>query len=232
MNSITAAVLGDVSDPFFTSPATALNWKFPSYSTPGVGGTLTNMSGQVKQPVAAAASFLGTSPRSAAWTNAGPGGTELESDEVNGIGSALYLSNLTKVTDDVARMLSAQIRSRNDGTLKGDNMNATTINGTVYGNVTFVHVWWGWVLWPVIESVLAALLLVCTITVTGSRTQPQLMTSALGLVYHGLDDQTVSHIQESLLGRQETRGALGEVTRILVVRLTDDGDRGRRFVRV
>lgn len=176
--------------------------------------------------------FLGTSLRSEAYINAGLGGTELESPESNGIGSALYLSNLTKVTEDVARVLSAQIRSASYGTLKGENMNATTINGTVYGTVTFVHVWWGWVLWPLIESVLAALLLICTITVTASRTQPQLMTSALGLVYHGLDDQAVSHIQERLLGRQETRGALGEVTRDVVVRLTDDGDRGRRFVKV
>ncbi|ROW11080.1 hypothetical protein VMCG_01103 [Cytospora schulzeri] len=177
-------------------------------------------------------SFLGTSLRAEAYINSGLGGTELESGESNQIGSALYLSNLTKVTDDVARMLSTQIRSRNDGTSKGDNMDATAINGTVYGTVTFVHVWWGWVLWPLAESVLAALLLVCTIAVTKSRTQPQLMTSALGLVYHGLDDQTVSHIQESMLGRQETRGALAEVTRDVVVVLADDGERGRRFVRI
>lgn len=177
-------------------------------------------------------SFLGTSLGANAYINAGLGGTELESGESNQIGSALYLSDLAKVTDDVARMLTAQIRSRNDGTLKGDNMDAAAINGTVYGSVTFVHVWWGWVLWPVVESVLAALLLVCTIAVTGSRTQPQLMTSALGLVYHGLDDQTVSYIWEGMVGRQETRGALGEVTRDVVVRLADDGDRGRRFVRI
>lgn len=187
--------------------------------------------------------YLIKSLKSEAYVNAGMGGTELEPGESNQIGTALYLSNLTRVADDTARQLSAQIRSRNgeggatstsastSTSSDGDNMNATAITGTVYGSVTFVHVRWGWVVWPVAESALAGLLLVCTIVVTRSKTQLQLKTSALGLAYHGLDEQTVSHIREAVAGGQETKWALVKAAKGVVVMLADDGERGRRFVR-
>ncbi|KAF2811957.1 uncharacterized protein BDZ99DRAFT_461906 [Mytilinidion resinicola] len=105
------------------------------------------------------------------------------------VGSALdwggYLgsTNLSAFTENLAATLTTQIR--NAPSAGGDNANATTFRGTAQASTTYVEVRWQWLILPVAETLLTAVLFVISVAMT--RHLPLLKTSVIALLSHGLD---------------------------------------------
>ncbi|KAK7946109.1 uncharacterized protein PG986_010430 [Apiospora aurea] len=95
------------------------------------------------------------------------------------LGYALMNSPFDKVSSDLAAALSNQIRSADPG----DNYNATTVTGKAEYDETYIRVRWPWMILPLVEVVLAALLLVASIIVTGGM--PLWKTSGLAFLVSG-----------------------------------------------
>ncbi|TGJ83165.1 hypothetical protein E0Z10_g5594 [Xylaria hypoxylon] len=98
------------------------------------------------------------------------------------VGEFMLYADLAKMTRNIEETLSNQIRSSSPG----DNGWAEMWAGQAFYEETYWHVNWSWILLPVIEVLLAASLLVISITFT--RDQPLFKSSALALLYHGFDD--------------------------------------------
>ncbi|KAK8023594.1 hypothetical protein PG993_011660 [Apiospora rasikravindrae] len=95
------------------------------------------------------------------------------------LGYALMNSPFDKVSSDLAAALTNQIRSADPG----DNYNATTVRGKAEYNETYIRVRWPWMILPLVEVVLAALLLLASIIVTGGM--PLWKTSGLAFLVAG-----------------------------------------------
>ncbi|RYC59420.1 hypothetical protein CHU98_g6781 [Xylaria longipes] len=98
------------------------------------------------------------------------------------VGEYMLYADLANVTRNVEETLSNQIRSSSPG----DNGWAEMWPGQAFYEETYWQVHWYWILLPVTEVLLAASLLAVSITV--SRAQPLFKSSALALLYHGLDN--------------------------------------------
>jgi len=130
------------------------------------------------------------------------------------MGLALYMSDLDKVTQDMAAFLSSQIRSPG-------NHNATVISGQAYQMDTFIVVRWGWLAVPLVETLAVAVLLGITMLITERSRHPRLKTSALGALFHGLDETAQRQLGDNLSGR-ETSESLERSARHVVVGMGQD----------
>ncbi|KAK7973418.1 hypothetical protein PG988_007552 [Apiospora saccharicola] len=95
------------------------------------------------------------------------------------LGYVLMNSPMDKVWFNIAASLSNQIRSADPG----DNYNATTVEGKASYEETYIRVRWPWMILPLVEITLAALLLVASIIITGSV--PLWKTSGLAFLVSG-----------------------------------------------
>ncbi|KAI1388617.1 uncharacterized protein F4822DRAFT_251625 [Hypoxylon trugodes] len=106
----------------------------------------------------------------------GAGGSNTTID----ITSFLYDADLKAVGYNIAEEITNQLRQSNPG----DNPNATMIEGDAYMQETYMVVRWGWLALPLLETLIAAGLLVLSIYL--SYGQPLLMTSNIALLLHPL----------------------------------------------
>ncbi|KAK8109469.1 hypothetical protein PG999_007606 [Apiospora kogelbergensis] len=95
------------------------------------------------------------------------------------LGYALLHTPLETVTNNLATALTNQIRSVDSG----DNYNVATVKGNAVYNETFIRVRWPWLMLPLMEIALSALLLAASIIATGGM--PLWKTSGLALLVSG-----------------------------------------------
>ncbi|KAI1496874.1 hypothetical protein F5X99DRAFT_424102 [Biscogniauxia marginata] len=92
---------------------------------------------------------------------------------------------------------------------------------------TYWHVRWGWITLPVMEVLLAALLLAITIMWTSN--QPLFKSSALALLYHGFDRHDEA---ESLLEEQDSMDELEDMVKGIGVEFKKAENGVLKFVRI
>ncbi|KAI1654098.1 hypothetical protein F4813DRAFT_382871 [Daldinia decipiens] len=116
-------------------------------------------------------------------------------------GEFMYHANLTNFTKNIEDTLSNQIRS----SAPGDNRDALTWPGQAFHQETYWHVHWPWIILPVAEVLITAVLLSVSIVLT--RNQPLLKSSPLALLFHPLDgyggDEPVHSMRESIGNLEE-----------------------------
>ncbi|KAF6814880.1 hypothetical protein CPLU01_14301 [Colletotrichum plurivorum] len=100
------------------------------------------------------------------------------------------------IADRLSLTLTNQMRSK----LNGDNANATMKSGKVFKETLFISVRWPWLLLPLFETALTAVLLLVSIFMT--RRDPLLKSSTTALMVYPLEgweriETTVSHPQNS-----------------------------------
>lgn len=139
----------------------------------------------------------------------------------------LYSADPAELTERIAKTITSHIRSA----ATGDNQNGTTVPGQAVVSQTFIHVRWQWLMLPLIETVLAAILLVVTIVTTNRPGLPLLKTSNIGLLFHGLEGWVAGETSSFMEGK-ETAEKLETAAQSMVVRLARDDDERLRFVQV
>ncbi|KAI0190742.1 hypothetical protein EV127DRAFT_364920 [Xylaria flabelliformis] len=103
----------------------------------------------------------------------------------------LYTADIQNLTTNLATTLSNQIRSANPG----DNNNATMLRGTAYTKEIYIHVRWGWTILPTAAVFITSILLTYSILINMNR--PLFKSSAIALLFHGLDHDPVDlHIDQ------------------------------------
>jgi hypothetical protein len=141
-------------------------------------------------------------------------------------GRLLYTADLGDFTTGFAATMSNYIRSH----ATGDNANASAVVGRAYVNETFIDVRWGWLLLPLLETLVTAGLLALTIWITAGSGQPLLKSSALGLLFYGLDSWIPGGMQGRLSKGNETEEELECISKGMMVQFADDGHGRLRFV--
>jgi len=139
------------------------------------------------------------------------------------IGGFLYMSNMSDVARDFAATLTNNIRSA----APGDNVNATTVLGTAYFKETYMQVRWAWLIIPLVEAVLGAVLLVVCILFT--RKEPLLKTSLIALLVHRLD--RVTEDEMDVMQRMETAEKLEGAAEKLLVEFKRNEKGELKFIR-
>ncbi|KAI2631811.1 hypothetical protein GGR54DRAFT_581111 [Hypoxylon sp. NC1633] len=97
-------------------------------------------------------------------------------------GEFLYYANMPNFTKNLEETLTNQIRSSSTG----DNQEAVMFAGQAFYQETYWYVEWPWITLPIVEVFLTALLLLISIVFTWRH--PLLKSSALALLFHGLQD--------------------------------------------
>lgn len=97
------------------------------------------------------------------------------------LGYTYYKGDTAAVIHNIGTAISNQMRSSSPG----DNYNATVVEGTALFMETYIIVRWPWMILPLVETVLAALLLIISIVV--SQKQPLLKTSVIAYLTARLD---------------------------------------------
>ncbi|KAI1132333.1 hypothetical protein F5Y10DRAFT_294080 [Nemania abortiva] len=136
-----------------------------------------------------------------------------------------YSTDLRMVFQNIATVLSNLVRTPNTG----ENLNATVIRGQALGTETYIRVRWQWVLLPMIETILAVILLAATIIVTRRSRRPLLKSSVNGLLFHGLDGWTAADTARNLDG-EETAEKLETLAKRFKVCFRENEEYGLRFV--
>ncbi|KAI1648340.1 uncharacterized protein F4817DRAFT_71527 [Daldinia loculata] len=129
-------------------------------------------------------------------------------------GEFMYHTNLTNFTKNIEDTLTNQIRS----SAPGDNRDALMWPGQAFHQETYWRVHWPWIILPVAEVLITAVLLSVSIVLT--RNQPLLKSSPLALLFHPLDgyegDEPVHSMRESI-------GKLEELAKGVYVEFREDG---------
>ncbi|KAI0864701.1 hypothetical protein F4860DRAFT_463187 [Xylaria cubensis] len=121
----------------------------------------------------------------------------------------LYVADIQNLSTNLATTLSNQIRSANPG----DNNNATMHRGTAYTKEIYIHVRWGWTILPTAAVFITSVLLTCAILINVNR--PLLKSSALALLFHGLDNDLVGvHIDQPETAERVEHAAKGMRVRL------------------
>ncbi|KAI1868852.1 hypothetical protein JX265_006831 [Neoarthrinium moseri] len=92
-----------------------------------------------------------------------------------------YQSDIAGVLRNISNAITNQMRSSDPG----DNYNATVIQGKATFNETYIRVRWPWMILPLAETALAAVLL--AISIIMSRHQPLLKTSVIAYLTSRLE---------------------------------------------
>ncbi|KAI1276772.1 hypothetical protein F5Y07DRAFT_129259 [Xylaria sp. FL0933] len=116
----------------------------------------------------------------------------------------LYTADFQNLTVNLATTLSNQIRSTNPG----DNKNATILHGIAHTKEIYIHVRWPWTILPAATVLITSLLLAFAILV--NMKHPLFKSSALALLFHGLDDELVgTHIEQPETAERVEHAAKG-----------------------
>jgi hypothetical protein len=137
-------------------------------------------------------------------------------------GGALAKGDFPTISSNVAETLSAHVRSHNL-----DNPNATTLSGTVQFKETYVKVRWAWLILPLVETLLASLLLIGSIVI--STGHPLWKNSVTASLFHGLEGWSD---RELVVHGVDGVGALDRVAEGMTVELRRNGDGILKLVRV
>ncbi|KAJ8133398.1 hypothetical protein O1611_g219 [Lasiodiplodia mahajangana] len=149
-----------------------------------------------------------------------------QSSDFSGLCFFLYKTpNLEAVFRAVATQISNLIRVEG-----GWNMNTTTIRGEAIGTVPYIDVRWEWVSVPVLETILAVILLAMTILVAKRSRQPLLKSSVNSLIFHGLEGWTAAETAQRLRNG-EGPNTLESLSKELEVVFQENEHDGIRFVR-
>lgn len=137
-------------------------------------------------------------------------------------GYYLRRSNLSDVTQDLADTLTGLIRSN----VPGDNLNATMFKGEARYSTAFVQVRWPWIILPIAETLLTAVLLAISILLT--RHQPLLKTSVIAFLMHGLEGWSDDELE---VASPETTGSLQTIAKGMMASFEEDSQGRLRFMR-
>jgi hypothetical protein len=136
-------------------------------------------------------------------------------------GNYLYNGNMTQIASDIADTITNQIRSQNL-----DNENATFVEGDVIINETYIHVRWPWLILPLAETVLAAVLLLISILISQGR--PLWKSSALAPYIHPLQGWNEADLA---ISGYESAGSMGRLTKGMTVALDADANGHLKMLR-
>ncbi|TID20949.1 hypothetical protein E2P81_ATG05579 [Venturia nashicola] len=136
------------------------------------------------------------------------------SGSVLDFGGYLYNSNISKVIDDIAVTVTNQIRSQSQ-----DNLNATMMQGEVRVKETYVKVRWPWLILPLLETILATILLISSIIMNGKT--PLWKSSMVACLVHGLDGW---NDDELIVQGHESVGSLNRLAQGMKVTLTENDE--------
>ena len=166
-------------------------------------------------------SIIGISTYLSATLNTSVSSDSSDMEHLN-FGYYLQSSNLSDVTRDLADTLTGLIRSN----ISGDNLNATMFKGEARYNTVFVQVRWPWIILPIVETLLTAVLLAISISLT--RHQPLLKTSVIAFLMHGLEGWSDDELE---VASPETVDSLQTIAKGMTASFEEDS-RGRlRFTR-
>lgn len=143
-------------------------------------------------------------------------------NDILALGYYLNITDLKSMTENLAEGISAQMR----GKLPGDNKNLTIFGGDAFVVETYIRVRWQWMMLPLVEVVLAALLLAATIFET--RAGPLLKSSVTALLLHGLDGWDAADIRA---GHLENSDDLERRSRTMIAVFAEDEDGWLRFAK-
>ena len=141
----------------------------------------------------------------------------------------LYTADLAKFTSDLADTFTYQIMSglnTTDPADAGDNANRTVLKGEAHFNENYIEVRWPWLIVPLLETLLACILLVATIVVTWNEVI--FKTSLAALLVHGLDGWSEV---ETDVSAPETAEKLEKMTKHMSAVLEQDPGGRLKFVR-
>ncbi|KAJ9136840.1 hypothetical protein NKR23_g9547 [Pleurostoma richardsiae] len=148
-------------------------------------------------------------------------GSNFDNDSLD-LSYFLFTADIAKSTADLADTLTHQIRSN----ATGDNTNASMFSGTAFITETYIHVRWPWLILPLTETVLVAMLLVISILLT--RGQPLLKMSVIAFLVHGIEGWTPEELE---IRRPETAEKLEELSSTMRARFAEDVEGRLRFLR-
>ncbi|GAW17468.1 hypothetical protein ANO14919_069250 [Xylariales sp. No.14919] len=126
----------------------------------------------------------------------------------------LYTANFQNLTANLAATISNQIRSADPG----DNKNASTVHGIAHTKEIYIHVRWPWTILPAATVLITSMLLILAILVNVKH--PLLKSSALALLFHGLDDDFAGIHPDQL----ETAEKIEHAAKSLRVHLAASGE--------
>lgn len=138
------------------------------------------------------------------------------------LGFALYDTDLANATHNLAEAMTNMIRSDTPG----DNFNATSVYGEASFKETYINVRWPWMILPLAEVALAAILLTVSIAVT--RLQPLLRASPIAYLAFGLRGWSDA---ELAISPPQTACKLEHLSEKMVARLDYDDQNQLRFMK-
>lgn len=143
-------------------------------------------------------------------------------NDILALGYYLNITDLNSMTENLAQGISAQMRGKSPG----DNKNLTMFAGDAFAVETYIRVRWQWMMLPLVEVVLAALLLAVTIFET--RAGPLLKSSVTAFLLHGLDGWDTADVKA---GSLETSDDLKRRSRTMIAAFAEDEDGWLRFAK-
>lgn len=144
---------------------------------------------------------------------------ENDNDRVLSFGRFIYGADIPRFAQNVADTLSVLIRQNNSG----DNSESSYQYGTAFSMTTYYNVRWGWLVLPLVETILTAILLL--VAIIQARKEPLLKSSQLALVSYGAGAQGQDKLMpmkpprtttalESELGKRKVRLSRNETGHI------------------
>jgi len=146
------------------------------------------------------------------------------------IGLYLSIADIENVAKSVAATISAFIRTPDDTNNMRANRNATFMTGKAFAEETYIRVRWQWLIFPLMETLLTAALLVVTIILDRRSGYPLLKASALGLLFHGLEGWVPGDLKDHKAAVETAEGLEGVAMDIRVRFISDEAGK-LRFVR-
>jgi hypothetical protein len=144
------------------------------------------------------------------------------SDNTLDFGGALSQGDTSVIMSDITDTLTAQIRSQ-----ALDNPNATQFPGTAQFSETYVKVRWPWLILPLVETLLASLLLITSIVIGAG--QPLWKNSVTATLFHGLEGWSD---QDLVVPKYESSGSLDRMAKGMDVELARNGEGVLKLIRV
>ncbi|KAI1860334.1 uncharacterized protein JN550_011600 [Neoarthrinium moseri] len=104
-----------------------------------------------------------------------------DNNRILSLGRFMYGADIPRLAQNVADTLSVLVRQNSSG----DNLDSTYHYGNASYTATYYHVRWGWLVLPLAEAILTAILL--AVAILRARSQPLLKSSQLALVSYGIE---------------------------------------------
>jgi hypothetical protein len=128
---------------------------------------------------------------------------------------------MSQIASDVADTLTHEIRSSNL-----DSQTATLLTGEVFASETYIDVRWGWLVLPLIETILATMVLLSSITI--SWRGPLWKSSAIAPYLHPLKGWDEKDL---VVKGYESSGAMERLVKEMNVSLDEDENGRLRMLR-